>query len=371
VVSATELSGDLRDDLERTLDRIGGLGSIVSGGDRVVLKPNWVGPRRSSAGATTDLDLVRTVGEMVLDLGGVPIIFETPGLEYDQSSVLKAIGAFHYFDESGIELIGNEFSSSAREVPNPLASRRLRLPDVLEGSVIINLPKLKTHTVTTVTLGIKNLMGLLGDSDKRRFHIVGVDRALVDLAAVAAPDLTILDAGLSMEGDGAVYGDIVPTNFILASRNVVSLDQAATMLIGIDWRTIKHISLCAEYLGSTDYEMTGDEIEPFDFDLPRQGGFYRWLYRMLYFVDVIYAPLFKKHFNTFLYSTGRFGTRPVLDPDKCKECGACIEVCSTSSIDLESKCINRKSCIRCLSCYDVCLPKAIEVKGMSRPKERR
>jgi uncharacterized protein (DUF362 family) len=110
--------------------------------------------------------------------------------------------------------------------------------------VIINLPKFKTHSLTLLTLGVKNLFGCIPGPRKALWHLkAGEDRKtfaqiLVDVYQIIHPSLTILDGIVGMEGNGPNSGQPIPLGLILASGDSLSLDQIVCDLLGVSRKSL-------------------------------------------------------------------------------------------------------------------------------------
>ena len=138
----------------------------------------------------------------------------------------------------------------------------------MEADVVINLPKWKTHGLTVLTLGVKNLFGCIPGPKKALWHLkAGEDRKvfaqiLVDLYQVIQPSLTILDGILGMEGNGPNSGHPIPLGLILASRDPLSLDQIVCDLLGIPRESLPTNRVAFEEgLAKDGIEVVGERVE--------------------------------------------------------------------------------------------------------------
>lgn len=121
------------------------------------------------------------------------------------------------------------------EVPDPLIVEKIKVSkSFMDADVRINIPVMKTHDQLLVTLGVKNLKGVIPKTMKRRFHAIGVVKGILDLAKVVPIDLTVLDAINAMEGLGPSFGEIVELNALIASRDIFSLDLVASKVMGFE-----------------------------------------------------------------------------------------------------------------------------------------
>lgn len=355
-----------RDKVRRALELLGGMGAFVHTGERVLLKPNFVAPFPQAA---TDLEVVAAVAEAVRACGGEPFLAESSGFEFDTSHTFELLGVSAWAAENGVplrNLDAGPFVRVATEVGTLEIAR-----SALEVNAIINLPKLKRHNVTRVTLGLKNLMGLLSRDSRRRLHIVGVERGIVALASVLRPRLTVLDALTATSR--AVYGAPTPLGVIVAGQDAVAVDHFGCRLLGEDPAHVPHLrEAIRQGLGTSLYRVAGDEAV-----LAPCGGradswqerLYRVVFQGMYLLDWPYARLFPGH-SCIPAAHYWLGVRPRLAAASCDRCGACVEVCPVGAIDLQRKRIIASRCqrVRCLRCKDVCPRGAIVLRGLRRPE---
>jgi hypothetical protein len=106
---------------------------------------------------------------------------------------------------------------------------------VMEADYFINMPALKTHTMTMVTLSIKNLQGLLDEKSRYYSHRDDLDQHMVDISKIRLPDLVLVDGLIGMEGMGAGEGGSpVEMGIIMAGHDPVAVDAIASMCMGIE-----------------------------------------------------------------------------------------------------------------------------------------
>jgi len=129
--------------------------------------------------------------------------------------------------------------------------------------MIVNVPVMKTHTLTRLTLCLKNLFGLLQDKDKVAFHW-GISKTLCDIYSIFKPSINILDATYVMDMDGPIEGRVKKADFLMVSGDALALDLAACEIIGIAPEKIEHLKL-TKALHPVNYELSGDEIRMDDF----------------------------------------------------------------------------------------------------------
>ncbi len=219
---------------------------------------------------------------------------------------------------------------------------------------------------------MKNLIGLLPDSGKRSVHIWGVHPTVADICKVFHPVLTVVDAITCQQGDGPTYGDKINLGLIISGKDLVSVDKVCSQIIGLPWQQVKYIGLSGSQGNKEGIEVLGESITDVQvsFSVPDKNALFHLGSRLIYLLDAVFSKFFSKPFLQFLFSTGYVGTNVRFIKQKCDGCGDCIRACPVEGVlNIETGKIDYKSCIRCLKCYVVCNPKAIAVRGVTRPKE--
>jgi ferredoxin len=222
--------------------------------------------------------------------------------------------------------------------------------------VVINLPKLKTHSQMLLTLGVKNLFGTVVAQRKAEWHyMAGVDRDTfaslhLDIYRAVRPALTILDGVWAMEGHGPANGRPRRANLIAAATDAVALDVSICHLLGAPLRSFPlYRAAKARGIGETEVgriTFRGDPPETFqmrDFEIPRLDS-----------LDVL-PGMFGWFTKRFLVS------KPVQEEKECARCGECAEICPAEAIQLKAKklAFDYDRCIRCYCCQEVCPQDAI------------
>jgi uncharacterized protein (DUF362 family) len=137
------------------------------------------------------------------------------------------------------------------------------VPRIVTESAIISAAKLKTHASTKVTLGMKNMFGLLPDKFKGKYHARGISKVVVDINTVLKPALTLIDGFVGMEGKGPTDGTPIKMDLIIAGKDVVATDATAARVMGFDPMEISHIRRAYEKgLGNIEnIEIVGSKLE--------------------------------------------------------------------------------------------------------------
>lgn len=354
--------------VRKAIDLVGGMRGIVEKSDCVIVKPNFFGPRSSLHGATTSLAVVREIVEEIFECGAEPIIAEGPFRFYNADVVFNVLGVKKFAQDLGIKLVNlNKEPSVEVEVPLGKALRKIKVPKVvLDADKLVNVPKMKTHHLTTVTLGMKNLKGVLPGAEKQKSHIYGIHQSIVDINKTVKSDLIVVDGIVAMEGMGPTFGDPVELGVVVAGKNVVDVDRVCCELMGVDPLHVEHLRLAVEEgLGSSDVEVVGEDLESIKrkFKIPREGGTYLFLSNVAQRFDRLMYRFSGK--NIFPFLSAMFGKRPRIDKKKCVRCGICEKVCilSPPAINCKTGKISHR-CVDCLLCMEQCPKNAISVRGM-------
>jgi uncharacterized protein (DUF362 family)/ferredoxin len=351
----------------RAIDLLGGMAAVLNGRRVAVLKPNFVAGRPARTGATTTFALLAAVAELVHAAGATPLLYETPGTEFDRDATFTILGVEAFCRQHGITLI--------RDVDRwvelrPVGARRLRrfhVPGLLTDACLINLPVLKSHVVSGMSVAMKNLMGILPLEDRRSMHTLGIQQSIVDLNMGVHSDLILVDGTVGQEGDGPLYGQAANLGVLVAGRDALAVDLVSCRLVNVDPQSIGHLRLGQEQLGPRRPRVLGESIAPRQtFAVPKVPPLYRFVFWLMYPLDYPYHRVTGEHLCTSLYHTGIVGTRPRILEDACTRCGVCVETCPLPKvIDLKTLRIDPHTCERCLLCYEACPEGAIAVKGMS------
>ena len=127
---------------------------------------------------------------------------------------------------------------------------------VLDADIVVSLPKLKTHHWAGMTCGMKNLFGVVPGAvygwPKNVLHFHGISNAIVDLTATIRPALVIVDAVVSMEGDGPIMGKPRATGFLAMGTDPVAVDATCARAIGLDPARLQYLADASEFLGNAD-----------------------------------------------------------------------------------------------------------------------
>lgn len=228
------ISGEPVPATQKVLEALGGISRFVKRGERVVLKPNMSFARTPDIGATTHPLVVATVAKACVEAGAKQVLIldhtlQRPELCLERTGIQEACKNL-----PGVYVLAIQEKKFFREVkiPNGKVLDRVEvIQEVLDNSVLINLPTAKSHSATGVSLGIKGLMGLIWDRES--FHSrFNINQALADLATVIKPRLTLLDAtrALTSGGPGGP-GEVRKLNMIIGGIDPVAVDSYGVSIV--------------------------------------------------------------------------------------------------------------------------------------------
>jgi uncharacterized protein (DUF362 family) len=279
----------LRDALEALLQPLGGMAAFVKPGDRVLLKPNLLTGARPGKECTTRAELVYCVAQMVQSAGGQPFLGDSPAFG-SAKGVAVANGYLPLIEELNLPIV--DFHGKRYQIAGDTFNHLLLCKEAIEADVVINLPKLKSHSQLTLTLGVKNLFGCVPGKMKAFWHMeAGKDanrfgEMLVETARAINPNLTILDGIIGHEGNGPSGGEPRYLGILGASPDVFTLDRAVVEILNVTPNVVPTIAaqarlgLCPELaemhfphlqpaqLQINDWKLP-DTLMPIDFGMPR------------------------------------------------------------------------------------------------------
>jgi uncharacterized protein (DUF362 family) len=224
------------------LEALGGIGRFVKPGETVLVKPNMSWDRSPEQGANTHPAVVAEVVRQCRAAGAARVVVADHPV-HDARRVAERSGIRAAVAEAGGELVLPAASGFARCAldGSVLASWEV-LRVLFSADRLVNVPVAKHHSLSRLTCGIKNHMGLLGDP-RGRLH-QEIHAAVVDLAAAFRPTLTVVDATRVMLRNGPTGGrleDVKTLDAVAAATDPVAADAWAARQIGLDPREVAHL----------------------------------------------------------------------------------------------------------------------------------
>lgn len=344
-------------------------------GKKVVIKPNLVAAKKPELAVTTHPSVVHAVYELLCELGvDGAVLAESPGGPYSGvflSRVYNASGMTSLSEKTGLKL-NYDVTYSDISFSN---GGKLKTFDVItpvkDADIVINVCKLKTHSLTGLSCAVKNLFGVVPGTHKFEMHaayssVEDFCEMLTDLNLSLYQDkdiITVCDAVVSMEGNGPTHGTPVDTGLILTSASTFALDAAAEKIIGLEDTAVCLKSAVLRGVLNREWVLRntayGDisKYENMNLKMPdsKRSSF---LMKILINLPDFMGGRLKRFFEP----------RPEINPQKCIGCGNCADVCPKKTITIESKKgkklakIDKSRCIRCYCCQELCPVGAVDTR---------
>lgn len=242
--------------VQAAVKALGGIERFVKKGDDVIIKPNiCVDYRAPEYAATTNPEVVGTLVTLCLGAGARKVrVMDSPfggtaPQAYSRSGIDDAVR-----DAGGQMEVMASMKYREVDIPSGVDIKKWSFyGDALDTNVIINVPIAKHHGMSRLTLGMKNLMGLIQNRNQIHFNL---GQRIADINSVLRPKLTIVDAVRILMNHGPQGGnldDVKLTNTIIAGQDIVAADAYAATLFGLTGNDIPFIRAGADMgLGTMD-----------------------------------------------------------------------------------------------------------------------
>ena len=216
--------------------------------ERIVLKPNLINDKAPPT--TTSCDIIEALVKYYSEAGYTVVIAEGSGWS-DTNHAFKVLGYTEIAERCGVKLVDlNNDYYEIRSNHDASVLKEFKCPLTLKNSYIVSVPVLKEHSITGVTLSLKNMLGATpGEggitSRKGRFHRLGIDESIVDVNLHLKPSLAVIDgriAGL----DGELGARPKKLGIVIFSEDLVAADTVGAKLLGRNPLSIKHLRIAQQ-----------------------------------------------------------------------------------------------------------------------------
>lgn len=359
----------VKNKIRESVDLLGGFKSFIKPNDRVFIKLNCLGPYLPNQGITTHPIFTKAVIQLVKEITQDIIIGDNPATK-DIIYVLKKNGNYDIIKEENISIFNGKELTLIHNENSHLHKDFQVSKDMIDVDVLINLPKLKTHSLAYMTVAQKNLFGFIYGLTKASWHFrannpLEFGEALNDLYGAILDSfknkkiLHICDGIIGLEGEGPGSGGITKNaNVILTSFDGVSLDRVAVDLVKLDYNKLFINKIANERnLGNGNInkiEIIGDSLSNF---------------KDLQFQEPV-NPLSSLGLKLLRHKSLRnlILEHPIIDTSICIKCGECAKICPPKTMQIKPgryPKLTTKNCIRCWCCSEICPQNAI--KKSKRP----
>ena len=314
-------------------------------------------------GITTHPVVLRAVIQILKEKTNNILVGDNPAIR-EIAFTMKKCGLWKVLEEEIVKLFdGTIFTKIHNSNPHIYSDFEVS-KEMVDCDLLINLPKLKTHTLAYMTCAQKNYFGLIYGLNKSAWHTkasnpLDFGNAINDLygafleAMEGKTIINICDGILGLEGEGpSTGGKPKKANALLISDDAVSLDRVALELVKLDYSKlfINHIAGERGY-GINDIkkiEIIGDSLDDFkdvSFEAPKDS-----------ISSVGIRIIQHRFFRNLLLE------HPKINKDKCIRCGECTRICPPKTMRIEKgkyPHLKPLNCIRCWCCAEVCPQNAI------------
>ncbi|WP_022849766.1 DUF362 domain-containing protein [Limisalsivibrio acetivorans] len=315
----------------------------------ILVKPNLLLAAPPDRAITTHPAVVDAVITELRKFTDAEIVLgDSPGANFkNYNIVLDKTCMTPVLEKHGIEAVRFESSAPSSREGRVYASIGDR------ADLIVNVCKLKTHSLTGLTLAVKNMFGLVPGTAKvgyHREHPVDSDLAanIYDLFTFfKGRMLNIMDGITAHEGDGPSRGRAKDTGIMAASDDAVALDIAVTRLLGFEE------GFCLTNAAAVENGYDSSSIEVTAENVPEGSSIKRPISKM----RNILPGFLKKYLAEQVY------VKPVIIGEKCIKCRLCVKSCPVDAIsEGELFSIDHDKCVECFCCHEVCESDAVGVK---------
>ncbi len=241
---------------------------------KVLVKPNLMGAHPGNSGIVTSPKVMDQLITWLLEKNVDVVVGEGTSYRRDTLKCLEVSGIGKVLEKHGVEFVDLKKEPMVKKNGIEIAKIATELP-------IINVPVLKTHGQAVMSIGCKNLKGIISDEEKRRFHRQGLHEMIAKIALTIRPVLTVVDAINGIDGLGP--GDLGRKRhigYLIAGDDSFEADCAACKLVGVNWKDVDYLKIMSKKLGEPNIKNIEKKLT---FKLPPQDKCHRVFGISIYF----------------------------------------------------------------------------------------
>jgi len=217
--------------LKAAMDAFGGMGRVVKKGQRVVIKANIAWARTPEQACTNNPELLYALIKMCYEAGAKRVAVWDHTCDNYQFCFSRS-GLKKVTQDAGADIFSGHGRNVYKtvDIPKGKALKTAEyIKDVFETDVLINFPIPKQHFATELTLGLKNMMGVVWDMEL--LHKIDLHQCIADINTLRKPDLVVVDAIRILTTNGPKGpGKTEDPNQVMVSTDIVAVDAYGTAL---------------------------------------------------------------------------------------------------------------------------------------------
>lgn len=345
--------------IERIFESLG-FWQKISNLKTILIKPNLLGPFKPEKAVTTHPIVLEALIGLLKKREKEVWIGDSPGGSTSVQHVYNETGIAELAEKYEVKLVnfseGGIVQKQVGEIDFPIAKY------FWQADAVINVAKLKTHSLMYYTGAVKNMYGVIPGLKKSDYHRLYPDhkdftRVLTSLHSITYPKITlnILDGIWGMEGEGPSAGVLRKFALLAASNSAAALDYSVSAMLGFTKNQLTYIYNALEI----------EKLKTEDIEIEKKWQKYRFgnvkIKKVSALIKLItYSPKFLKNIFKRLYIY-----HPAFS-EKCKRCMVCVNSCPVKALTLTKKDkvpqLDVKKCIKCMCCHELCPYSAVYIK---------
>jgi len=243
---------------------LGGAEAIFKGKNTVLIKPSLATKKNAEDKTTVNPAMIEAVVLILKELGVRRIIIgEGCVPAYSMEEIFNLTGVSAIAERHKVELINlNKAETVEIKVPGGESLQKVKVAKIAaEADLIVNIPRLTTHSQTVMSVATKNMKGVLPPDVKQSFHAVDLAQRIVDLNKALSKQIIVVDATRAMEGYGPTEGKALNLHMVIVGRHPITVDRVCARIIGQDEANIPFLQLAKEQFFGAAPIVFGESVE--------------------------------------------------------------------------------------------------------------